>query len=67
MPNRSYSLAEGTSEAFIRRASWLEANLNVKREMSESFGAWFAPFWHIESTACHPYPIDFSRISSVFA
>ena len=24
--------------AFIRRAVWLEANLNVKREMSESFG-----------------------------
>ena len=38
MPNRSYSLAKGASGAFIRRAIWLEANLNVKREMSESFG-----------------------------
>ena len=37
MPNRSYPLA-GASWAFIRWAFCLEANLNVKREMSESFG-----------------------------
>ena len=37
MPNRSYPLAEA-SWAFIRWAFCLEANLNVKREMSESFG-----------------------------
>jgi hypothetical protein len=38
MPNRSYSLAKGASGAFIRRTIRLEANLNVKREMIESFG-----------------------------
>jgi hypothetical protein len=38
MPNQSYSLAKGAAGAFIRRAIWLEANLNVKREMNESFG-----------------------------
>ena len=37
IPNRSYPLAEA-SWAFMRRAFCLEANLNVKREMSESFG-----------------------------
>jgi predicted nucleic acid-binding protein len=33
IPNRSYSLAKGASGAFIRRAIWLEENLNVKREL----------------------------------
>ena len=28
--------SEGASGAFIRKAIWLEANLNVKRQMSES-------------------------------